>query len=377
VNRSDSFPITVVYNCEGAESIATMSLEIYLAPYDPIFVSWQKLCPFTANSPEMPMDLIATHQYGQVQLSWAPPGDDNGARVHFYILEAFALGTTHPISISLSTDFNTPSHVASLNPVTYVWQGLPGGKSYMFRVAAVNQAGTSAFSPASTPVNLPPSAPGTPGAAGGPAYVPPPTPAGFPNPYAPPGSTPPPTAPHSKATGSVSSAGEGWSTGGVFFFWTFMLGALACLGTCIWRSNHGEQGFEIVPGYSILYELDDRYFGSRITSQCRLWSPLAGNDVTPTSGGFVHEERGGLAPDRPAPSQKGGFVSSETGNPGQAFPMKETTTFGGHGGRYNEGPAPSAAEASELYGQGAAPVSTPTPAISAVPATPETPGYHL
>jgi len=289
-----SFPITVVYNCKGSESIATMTMEIKLHPYDSMFISWQKVCAFSAERPEMPMDLIATHLNGEVQMSWAPPSSANGSPVSFYIVEALSNSLQLPIRISLSTDFKNAPHVQSLSPVTYIWRGLPGGIMYTFRVAAVNGAGTSLYSPQSMPLQL----------AVGPtnqAYSGPHTglPTGVGN------------APNEVAALKIDSGATNWSPAGLAFFWMFLFGLLGCLATCLYRTNQGETGLEIMPGHSYIYELDDMYCGGQFTQSCRVWKPLGQSD----------DGQG-------AASAPPGISNVRNEAPGD-IPMEETTTFAG------------------------------------------------
>lgn len=326
VNRSSSFPITVRYNCQGAESIATMSLEIHLPPYDSVFLSWQKVCPFTANPPETPMDLIATHQNHEVQFSWSPPGSNNGARVTFYNLEAVP---AHPqmqtITLTLSTDWNNNPHVGSLNPVTYVWRGLPGGIMYAFRVQAVNSAGLSKWSAQTTPLMLSPSVP-----------TPHPPPGYYPNGYAYPSPPPSHGGQFTHATPAVAKSAKdvkkGWSVGAVIFFWFCLVVTLGCLGVCIWRSNHGESGFEIVPGHTVVYEVDDRFCGSAVTHRCRRWNPVSTHASEPHDYGPSYNRPSSESPEQ----QMGGFVQTSVPNTAE-FPMKETTSFAGAGRSHYDG----------------------------------------
>lgn len=275
------------------------------------------MCPFSSSPPEAPQDLIATHSNHQVQLSWAPPGDSNGAPITFYILEAVSAGRP-PIKLQVSTSFAHYPHVQSLNPVTYVWQGLPEGLAFTFRVAAVNTAGTSAFSPPTTPLMLHPNGSPSPYPAS-PGYYPPPS--GYPS----------PPSPHHTTTASITVGAPGqqaehWSAGSIIFFWTIMLGSLACVGTCLWRHNHGEQGLEIVPGHSLLFEFDDMYCRGQMTGSCRRWSPVVSNDSDSYGDSYGD---GARVPAR------GGFVSHGVGG---SIPLKETTSFGGMGTSYGGGP---------------------------------------
>jgi hypothetical protein len=121
----------------------------------------------------------------------------------------------------------------------------------------------------------------------------------------------------------------------------FLVTALGCVGVCLWRSNHGERGFEVVPGYSLVYELDDRYFGSQLTESCRRWSPVNAT---------------GDAPAAPVQASNSGVADSSGSSAN--FPMKETTSFRGAGPSYDGGSMQ--ANPSALYGEGAAPAGQPT-----------------
>ncbi|MGZ4169790.1 MAG: N,N-dimethylformamidase beta subunit family domain-containing protein [Solirubrobacteraceae bacterium] len=95
---------------------------------------------------------------GSVALSWSAPSSDGGSPITGYRITPY-IGTTAQTPILTGS-------TATSRTIT----GLANGTSYTFKVAAINAAGTgpdSVPSPALTPVNVPPSAPGAPSGVSG------------------------------------------------------------------------------------------------------------------------------------------------------------------------------------------------------------------
>lgn len=82
---------------------------------------------------------------------------------------------------------------------------------------------------------------------------------------------------------------------------------------------------QLVPGHSFLYELDDMYCGARLTSSCRVWSPLAAGD---------RDDDDDLPGITALPPQASLAISSEAFGRNESagdIPLKETTTFSAAG----------------------------------------------
>ncbi len=201
-----------------------------------------------SDRPGAPGRPVGTAGNGQVDLQWAAPQDDGGGEIVGYQVEVSTDGQNWVVAI--------PDTRSSLAAVTV--PGLTNGTSYVFRVAAINDAGVgdasdvsdaSIASEPSAPVQpLPPVAPPPPG----PPLPPPPPPA--PTPVVGPGPAPgpPPTvvpdepepgrvasSPVSPtATALVESARVSWSkptstgTGAITHYWVQATpGGLGCEST--------------------------------------------------------------------------------------------------------------------------------------------------
>ena len=111
--------------------------------------------------PAAPISLIGTTGNGQVSLSWTAPANNGGSAITDYTIQYSTNG---------GATWTISSHSAS-TATTATVTGLTNGTSYVFRVAAVNAAGTGAFSdptPRATPL---PAVPGRPTAAAGNGFV--------------------------------------------------------------------------------------------------------------------------------------------------------------------------------------------------------------
>lgn len=111
--------------------------------------------PLTPRTvPGAPGRPTATAGDRSVTLAWSPPGTDGGAPISDYAVQ-----------VSSNNGASWTTFADGTSSVTFATvTGLANGTAYAFRVAAVNAAGTGAFSAASTPATpaSPPSAPGVP-----------------------------------------------------------------------------------------------------------------------------------------------------------------------------------------------------------------------
>ena len=89
--------------------------------------------PLTPRTvPGMPTDLVGTPQNGQVALSWNQPTSDGGAAITDYVVQFKTTAAATWTTVADGTSTATSATVT----------GLTNGTAYMFRVAAVNVAGT-------------------------------------------------------------------------------------------------------------------------------------------------------------------------------------------------------------------------------------------
>jgi len=112
------------------------------------------------DSPSAPDSLAVISGNVQVSLSWTAPADNGGSSITAYTIRYSSTGSA-PWTYFYSGSTATTATVA----------GLTNGTSYVFQVAAVNDAGTGAFSdptPRATPL---PAVPGRPTAAAGNGFV--------------------------------------------------------------------------------------------------------------------------------------------------------------------------------------------------------------
>ena len=72
----------------------------------------------------------------QCRLSWRPPRDDGGARVNNYVVERKEIGRDRDYWLTVAS---------ACKDTTFLCQGLNEGKEYVFRIAAVNDVGTSEY----------------------------------------------------------------------------------------------------------------------------------------------------------------------------------------------------------------------------------------
>ncbi|GAA2175704.1 hypothetical protein GCM10009846_26630 [Agrococcus versicolor] len=109
--------------------------------------AWSEAASTTPRSlPGAPVDLSAFASSGRVQLTWLPPLSDGGAPIERWVIEHRVVG---------DDAWTVPAETeGTQNLVTVL--GLDDGTTYEFRVAAVNAAGTGAFSAAvsATPTGL-------------------------------------------------------------------------------------------------------------------------------------------------------------------------------------------------------------------------------
>ena len=106
----------------------------------------------SADLPGAPTTVVGTAGNGRVGLSWSAPASNGGAPVSGYAVQR---------SIDSGTTWTTVSTNTASNATTGTVTGLTNGTSYVFRVAAINAAGTGAWSANSAAVapNVLPAAP--------------------------------------------------------------------------------------------------------------------------------------------------------------------------------------------------------------------------
>jgi subtilisin family serine protease len=96
-----------------------------------------------ATAPGAPTEVHASAGAASATVSWTPPADNGGAAITGYDVQYSANGGPW-------TPASDAFHHSTAT--TQVVTGLTNGISYVFRVAAINHAGTGAYSTSSTPV---------------------------------------------------------------------------------------------------------------------------------------------------------------------------------------------------------------------------------
>ena len=96
-----------------------------------------------ATIPGSPSKPAASGGDGEVSLSWTAPANNGGADIQGYRVQRALSGSTSFSDVAINTGTSTPSYVAT---------GLDNGTAYIFRVAAINSAGTGSNSAQSDPV---------------------------------------------------------------------------------------------------------------------------------------------------------------------------------------------------------------------------------
>ena len=110
----------------------------------PASESTDPMVPLTPEPPGAPRDVTATPLPSLVDVEWSEPESDNGAAITDYIVEYSLNGGS---TWTAAADATSTATVASVS-------GLTVGVAYVFRVRAVNSAGTGSPSAASTPVTV-------------------------------------------------------------------------------------------------------------------------------------------------------------------------------------------------------------------------------
>ena len=97
-----------------------------------------------ASKPDAPTSVVGTAGNAQVSLVWSAPASNGGASITDYVIQySSSTGTTW-------STFADGTSTATTATVT----GLTNGSSYIFKVAAINSAGTGNYSSASSSVQL-------------------------------------------------------------------------------------------------------------------------------------------------------------------------------------------------------------------------------
>ncbi|NBV51055.1 BspA family leucine-rich repeat surface protein, partial [bacterium] len=104
-----------------------------------------------AVAPGAPTSVAGTAENTQVALTWTAPSDTGGAAITDYVIQYSSNGGTDWSTFSDGTSTSTSATVT----------GLANGTAYVFRVAAVNAAGTGSYSASSASI-LAASTPGAP-----------------------------------------------------------------------------------------------------------------------------------------------------------------------------------------------------------------------
>ena len=107
-----------------------------------------------ATTPDAPTTVVATQGVGQMGVTWSAPVNNGGSAITDYVVQ---------YSSDSGSNWTTFADGTSASASTTV-TGLANNTSYIFRIAAVNIAGTGSYSTASTAVTTAavPGAPGTP-----------------------------------------------------------------------------------------------------------------------------------------------------------------------------------------------------------------------
>jgi hypothetical protein len=100
---------------------------------------WDDTSGAAATAPGAPTSVTGSPGNGQVTVSWTAPSSDGGSAITDYTVQFSSNGG------STWTTFTDAVSTATTATVT----GLTNGTAYVFRVAAVNAVGTSAYSTAS------------------------------------------------------------------------------------------------------------------------------------------------------------------------------------------------------------------------------------
>ena len=95
-----------------------------------------------ATLPQPPTNLVAVAESGTANLRWSAPTEDGGSAVSGYRIQV-KIGTSAWATIERAAANNGTSHTVT---------GLTNGRNYRFRVAAINDVGTSDYSSPSSDV---------------------------------------------------------------------------------------------------------------------------------------------------------------------------------------------------------------------------------
>jgi len=106
------------------------------------FYTAQSSAVVPATTPGVPLSLSGVAGNGQVSLGWVAPASNGGSPITDYAIQYSSNG---------GSTWSTSSHAAS-TAVSATVTGLANGTGYLFRVAAVNIAGTGDFSASSNSV---------------------------------------------------------------------------------------------------------------------------------------------------------------------------------------------------------------------------------